>query len=972
MATPKFSPKAYSNVSGTPTTTLAVSLYVLHTTYFDPIKKSDQPLPPHAWGLYHTASKKFLSVGQCNDKTGVCTIMKPKDLTAGSYSLQVFPLADATQQPYVTNKEAWIDLDTGDWLDPTLVPAAGTPALLKNKILRIPVWTTDLKAKSGGGFKDAPPKSKDAFGKNGLLKSTDIEPYGSAATPWEMPLDFGWIRSHVAYLFINWKTAKEETSAPPGLLVEVTDATGKRLGAGGAVDPDDGTAYVLVAATPDKWKGLHVGFALPAAARIDISADPKPSPDTRLTADGAVPDDRNTRVTLPKAWHSLGQNAFYAPTPGGTATAPKTWDDLRKDLSKDGSATEPVLTFHLNDVALVRAGKLVNIPKDSRLTLFDHLLTIQNPDAQMPHLTTGKFSSPVLPAKTVYAVDPATPPTDPTVNRDLGTRLVNYQGSFFDLEESFVSGTVGTTKLLGARAAVAGAHPIALYTAGCKYVDGQGRYELHLVPVPFVKDPVTKLDLFHGLVYIGSKVIGQKDVGAGGKPYSANVVSNFYTLLTQAAVRWSQGHPGVANAGLTQKDYRITSEDPGNGSIIRLRFFFNERSDNKQTFIIALTVDKAKNDRSRSFVDGSGSQMTYYDSAVNGDATPGANVQDLDNAPGYWHTLAHEFGHVLGLPDEYYEHLPPPDKTIQPTAPALPGYDQYDGWKSGARPYCQDSYAQMRGNRLLRLRHVWHHVRAFNDDAQFKSLKGRPYTVENLSYPGGGLTYKTPAGKPGKDGKVPAANINNPYTPIRDKMPLADLILFGVGEDESTVETMFSPAAGPVARAAGTRFDGILVVRTYYRFVFPAAMAKLDRWNCMTGFHGGYYDANYAEAFRFQLTGGTVLKTIAVAFAPHYAAGGGGPPAHLRINVKGATAVDAAKNPLLKDTPGTTLGLGTPDITPIPILRLVLGGQSWTANPGPARTVDASAITIADLTKLAAAVDKMLGDAAGTRVAAPI
>ena len=71
---------------------------------------------------------------------------------------------------------------------------------------------------------------------------------------------------------------------------------------------------------------------------------------------------------------------------------------LRKDLGKDAAATEPVLTFHLNDVALVRAGKLANIPKDSRLTLFDHLLTIQNADGTAPHLTTGKFSSPLLPA----------------------------------------------------------------------------------------------------------------------------------------------------------------------------------------------------------------------------------------------------------------------------------------------------------------------------------------------------------------------------------------------------------------------------------------------------------------------------------------------------------------------------------------------------------------------------------------------
>ena len=532
MATPTFGTNDFANVAGTPTVTLGVALYTLHATFFDPIKKSDQPLPAHIWGLYHTVSKKFLSVATSGAK-GQCVLSRPKDLKPGPYTLQMFPLPDMTQKSYIASKEAWIDLDTGYWLNPILVPGAA-PALIKNKVVRIPTWTTDLKATHyGGDFADAPPKSKASFGKTGILKSTDIEPYGTPAKAWEMPLDFGWIRSHVRYFFINWKSAKEEV-VPPGLIVEVCDAAGKRLGAGAAVDASDGTAYVLVAATKAKWPSLHVAFRAPTGARVDVSAA-KPSPDTRLTADGAIPADRNTRVTLPKAWHSLGQSAIYAPTPSGAASPSKTWDDLRKDVANDGAATEPLITFHLNDVALVDGGKLAKIPKDSRLTFFDHLLAIRNADPKMPHLTSGTFSAPLIPARTAFTVDPATPPSAPTVVRDLGTRLINYQGTFFDLEETFVSGSAGTSRLLGARAAVAGAHPIAAYTGGCTYVNDEGRYELHAIPVPFVKDPVTGLDLTHGLVYVGSLVTGRSSVAAGAKTYSASVVNDFYTLQSRNA-----------------------------------------------------------------------------------------------------------------------------------------------------------------------------------------------------------------------------------------------------------------------------------------------------------------------------------------------------------------------------------------------------------------------------------------------------
>jgi hypothetical protein len=958
MSVVSFANAGLFNIQGTPTIHLATLLYTIQGQYWDPIKKSNQPLPPHYWALYLPSSMSTIFPSAVSDAKGLCALKVPDTgLPDGEYALAMFPSVADVQKAYTTQNEAWIDLTTNLWVTP---PPTTATRIDRRKQVRIPGWTTNIKAFYGGGFSDAPAKAKDYFQKKGLLKKAEIEPYGTAATPWNIPIDFGWIKAHVRYVFVNWNVGKEET-LPPGLVVQATDARGKMVGAGTAIDDSDGTAYVLATATIDKWKTMQLGFTVPAGTRVDVST-PAATPDVRLNCNGSSPADRTTRNTLPQVWHSFGMGAQYASTPTGTPGARKTWTDLRKDIAANASATEPLIVFQLDDVVLFDKNKLATVATGTRLTRFDHLLAIRDPDPAMPHVSKGTFGSPLLDQKSMYPVNSPTP-TAPTVPRDLGTRLVTIENRFYDLEEKRVVGTPGKTLCLGSRAAVLADHAVADYSGGCSYVDGKGHHELHYFEVPFVKDPATSLGLAHLLVYVGSKITVNPDATAAQNALYAN--------LDYASTRWSQGHPGIKQPGATSpaKDYQIVPTDSTKRSttMVRLRFFYGTRSDGHHKFEIKLTHDTSPGPvKKRSFVQAG--TMTYYDAACVSDAATTSPVnKDVDGSPAYWHTLSHEFGHVCGLPDEYYEQVDPNvvDTTgslgIQLTAPFMPDFHQYSGWTTDARPYWGDKFAMMRQNMLLRLRHVWHHARAFSADAAFAKVANHPHLARNNGYPSGGLDYATPEG-----------NTRNPYTAVLNGQMTgsrADLLLFPVGEDEGLVEGMMSPGA---PRAPGTRFDGLLVVRSKFLFVFDPSINKTFQWNTMMAFHQNFYDSTYKELLRFQLVGGNRFKNIAVVFHPAYAYATSATAAHFTLNVASMAAVAPASSPFILDNP-TTFTLGVADISsPWPLVRLALNAKAYVpaaAGATPNRVPATASIGLDVITLLAGRVDQLLGDTVGSRTA---
>jgi DNA-binding XRE family transcriptional regulator len=150
----------------------------------------------------------------------------PNPFPDGDYALAVYPIPNDARASYMSQKEGWIDLTSNKWF----IPGGASPRLSTNKLVRIPSWGSMRKGTDagGGGFIDAPAKVKDNFQKKGLLTKSDIEPYGTAATPWNMQLDYQWLRAHVRYVFVNWKDGKEE-NLPPGLIVQAVNDKGTVL-----------------------------------------------------------------------------------------------------------------------------------------------------------------------------------------------------------------------------------------------------------------------------------------------------------------------------------------------------------------------------------------------------------------------------------------------------------------------------------------------------------------------------------------------------------------------------------------------------------------------------------------------------------------------------------------------------------------------------------------------------------------------
>ena len=371
----------------------------------------------------------------------------------------------------------------------------------------------------------------------------------------------------------------------------------------------------------------------------------------------------------PRAWHSLGMMARGAPDPDGPVGPRKAWADLRQDLM---GAVDVLVVFHLDDVVLYDGAKLATVPQGLRLTLFDHLLAIRNRDTDptCPHFTKGTFDSPKLTPKDLFALGVPEPST-PTVRRDLSTRLISLGHTFYDIEEQRVTGTPGKTSCLGARCAVANHHPIERHVmpkdpTGSLDMMHVGCYEIHLIAVPGVLDPLSSRQLLHMLLYI-SCTVDLKGASA----------ADLYTMLHIASERWSQGSPGVATP---TKDYRIVSKDEAKRTaVIRPRAFFGPVPSGA---ILKISVDHpiaGKENRSNTSPwDG---VITYYASDLDTDVQSvrsGDSRQDSDNVAYAAHILTHEFGHALGLPDEYGEFLnrdpidPHPERPIQ--GPDIPAY----------------------------------------------------------------------------------------------------------------------------------------------------------------------------------------------------------------------------------------------------------------------------------------------------------
>lgn len=873
----------------TPVVPLAAAAQVLRGTYFNPlraVKPEETPLPPHQWELHtvrdQAADPLIVVKGtRSSQSTGISTIINGKKLREArpdqKWFLILRPDISEEQLEGISApglREIWIDLEKNQWVLPQ-----GFPVVEKRKLLRLPLWRSNWKARLGG----LSPRRRLGdhisadYAMTGEVTTAEIlKPFSTPADPWEIQVDVSWFRTFLQFHFYD-HTQGKSVPVPPGLCVKILgkkldfatlQTVNGRVGGGTSID-DHGTIYVLHERTTEQSSDAEIFFEDPAGLvlSVDLSGKP-PSPgakDTRLRRQhpSSVPARPDERYILPDSWHSHGMEARVGSGPR------KKWHELRPTplgapvpRSLDTSRSNPLI-FHFDDTILVHATKgPVGVPRGSRITLFDRALAFRQPmDPVLQPLWSGKLDENYLRAEEVIVGD-----AQPWQRL---TFVIDLEGEFFVLRDARVNGALGVTPCIGARKAVAHAveDPIGDFLAGNPRFDGGGTTKLMLIPDAY-PGPYTNeaegaflgshptASFCHLLVYVPIKVIADP-TDPSVTPANLTAVHAF---LMQAAERWDQAHP--TNGAADKKDYVVVPRrGVKNGSrIVKLRHYFGLRFDGGEKLTVSACNTNQINGVpfNRSFV----SDHTL--SLIVGGAGPDASDKATPDSDGLalpWFTLAHEFGHVMGLPDEYLETLAASRLALDTlTEPRVPRFAQ----AHDAYPFYGDRCSVMNNNQLPRLRYVWHHVTFLNQEARSQMPEG-PYVTTYASFKGG-TTHEMPDG--GKE---------HPWKEITKKRASGDkatLVLFKLGDDESSLEKIF-PRPTKNKTDPGAWLNAVVVVRTliWFNFVPSAAgdfPSDAERWKMVRAFYSRIYTSDREPMLRFFIGGPSAAKLprIGLIFEP--------------------------------------------------------------------------------------------------------
>lgn len=834
------------------------ALFVLQGRFFDPIAKADKPLPPHRFAL--AQSETVFSEGSTSDADGVSTIFAPDttgvadDATWELYLIPIFagrPDSDA----YATDGEAWIDLDTRKWVTSEDVKQDKSMAILTTrKLLRIPVWSSARKAATGG-FAATPPSASD-FGTTGLLRTSELQPFGNKSNPWVVQVDHQWLRTWVSLRCWD-PVAKKNRTLPPSVLVTSTQGFGKVVG-GSSVMLPDGSIYLVHAGRKEDLSKLAYEFSTPEVSFFTY-ADGKTVVREDKSFDNA---ELATHYPLPRAWCSLGQRPWL-----GTGEPSSSNRKPFADLRHDGTSADNPLSFHLDDLVITTDGAQVFgvdndgkwIAKSDRITVFDSLLAIRKQAKQgsdpMPW-SDLPFTTQPLAAEDHYYVADKGP--------EAITRVLEHEGRLFGVDRRRVRGLPGFDPCVGARAAKL-SRGITL-----------SRSELHLFDTRWVTHEYKgkPAPLAHVMAYVPTFIDAPKadDPATGPNLARTMGIPRCLKLMAAAAAVWNQGHPGnhaapspakryaiVPEGGLKDKQAVILSRAHFGVRKLEDRIDFNGNVDKKIRILIHPQAGRATGGDPMHLYLVYGDTILappvpnppvpgkVFDFEPAGDSV-GDRVDDVESIP---FTLAHELGHSMDLPDEYVERAHPPDKAAGSVA----------AFQSWFRPFNHDFTSFMRGNHVPRLRYLWPHVMQLQTLAvadEFAWLKPQLPLVVEYEAPKAKMRYQLPKGA-GKFADAPT-----PWSMRSDNLGLAELGLFLAGDDESTRGPIILPP-----KKLTDPFDGVVVVVTKFWFTFDDSISEdKDRWELLYDeFVGTYYDREECPKFFLQ-SSGPWLTRVLVLFQP--------------------------------------------------------------------------------------------------------
>ena len=992
---------------------LARARFILKAQFFHPIKESDQPLPLHQFYMFCVKPKGGAPavMGEPSQADGVSwlnyTLDATEDVPGTFWALAWRPLRPRPDGSVVPTDdvgvgEAWLDLDKMEWVD-----FKDIGFIEKRKLLRLPLWASFLKAQQGG-FVESPKGT--SFGSTGMLSydDNDLKPYGDPKKPWKIQVDHGLFRSYVRFAYYDLKE-KARKPVPPGLVVHAQGerflsgpaaGTQSRVAAGTAID-DDGTVYMVHERTKAhlaKAKFEYFFFTGKLGTDdhgiIDFS---KTAPRDKITVVSKDPSDkRDERYLLPREWQSFGMQSW---TKVDGNDFPQR-QDFKKMRTEDTTKSKP-LFFHLDD-AVIAAGPFdpVDVKKDARMTLFDHLMTMRLPDDKKPH-----FWKTVLPRNYLSAEDAVYLKGE---GIEKVTRVVFHEGILYELREARVQAidksAFGKTQCIGARAAITGQFDDKLQMVS--YLSGnpsmpdylgqvKGRSVQHLLDVSAdVKHQVGGVDvkLLHLISWV--PCFFENKLGAAGKATFDAAIP----FLNAAAERWDQthpGHPGQPAANRVPAEYVLAPVDDdgaikANMRVVRVRHFFcevpstvNAAGTASSTYgdAVKIVITQSSDPNARAGANSLTHTVTCYKGDIGPIFGPADDAEPGQDTSSNRFTLAHEMGHILGFPDEYIEG------NLGGTPPTTLGW-KYASWgqymidSAAARPFGTDGPAMMNNNNKPRLRHFWHYANRITTEAGFvKMVDPKPYFPINLAKATGGkLVLERPFSALSTDTQSAYHPASSGFFP--DASHRCDAVFYRLATDEGTVERMYKKTAGEIntATAADKIYDGVVLIRIKFMVqldptdnnamgqavIFDTLQQICVNGNLFTKQFAIELDPAQPKAGRSHAKPN--LRRIFVGFQPQFdytnRYTGAAPPvpvpggAHISINV---VKTRATPNPLLTATPPSPLPLLVTELDES-LLRYALGRPTFKEDAATHVKTLLTTLDPADLQPVADRLHTMLTD----------
>lgn len=469
---------------------------------------------------------------------------------------------------------------------------------------------------------------------DGRLPSLEASGVGTVEAPWVVRLDHDWTSVDVVFEFYDTQEC-ELSAVEQGLMVEAFEGTSfspnTRVG-GGTVTGDDGQHFVRL--FRDVAPGsLHIRAVAPGGTFLELTDRSTPLRRWRTREPGTVTPlgQRLERYEVPTLWCSRGQ---YASLDGGATARP--FGEVAADVLTGGKTVH----FDLDDVLLVDDKfRPVNIRSAIPVTVFGGDFVVKRPSADEPQHSDVTIDRAHLRGRDALHFDMEGDDGAPSPHAL--TRVIRRGRRFYDLDGSRT--TEG--EVVGVRRAVRDAHPVVRRPKNSVKGAFKIQVDFHLFDRVGTVDVdgselSTRVALAYGAVRLHERL---------GVDASNNELEVVRRAFKEAAARWTGEELGVALAGgaATGRAVYLLEDAPSRAT--KLVFHFPTVPQGRSA-LTAHLVRRGPGFRAHAV----GGSITL-DLAGDFPTSPDSIVSTEDGIEFTDHTVAHEVGHVLGLPDEYLE-----------------------------------------------------------------------------------------------------------------------------------------------------------------------------------------------------------------------------------------------------------------------------------------------------------------------------